>query len=209
MKQSKKSPRCRKTPPAWHADFEKMIPTIETHAKVAFRHLGREARDEMVQEVLCNSCVAFQRLVEQGRTDRAFPTALAKFAVRQAKEGRKVGAKLNVKDVASDYCQLKKKLLMERLDCYDSEEEAWNEILVEDRHAGPADTAAVRLDFSAWLKLLPRRLRKIAVFLANGETTTAAAERFHLSQGRISQLRGELLSAWRDFQGEEPALAAA
>jgi hypothetical protein len=28
------------------------------------------------------------------------------------------------------------------------------------------------------LQILPRRLRKIATFLANGETTTAAAQRF-------------------------------
>ena len=209
MKKSQKTPRCKKSPPAWHADFEAMIPTIEAHAKVAFRHLGREAREEMVQEVLCNCCQAYARLVELGKTAVAYPTALARFGVRQAKEGRKVGGKLNVRDISSDYCQLKKNLLLERLDRYDSEEQAWSEILVEDKHAGPAETAIVRLDFSTWLNLLPRRLRKIAMFLGNGETTSAAAKRFRVSQGRISQIRRELLSAWRRFQGEEPAPAAA
>jgi hypothetical protein len=209
MKKSQKSTSCKKSPPAWHAAFEAMIPTIEAHAKIAFRGLGRESREEMIQEVVCNCCQAYARLVEQGRTAVAFPTALAKFGVRQAKEGRKVGSKLNVKDISSDYCQQKKNLLLERLDRYDSEEPAWSEILVEDRHAGPAETAIVRLDFSAWLKLLPRRLRKIAMFLANGETTTAAAKRFRLSQGRISQLRRELFLAWHRFQGDEPALVVA
>ena len=209
MKKSQTSTHCKKSPPAWHAAFEAMIPTIETHARVAFRHLGREACQEMTQEVICNCCQAYARLVERGKTDVAFPTALAKFGVRQAKEGRKVGSKLNVKDISSDYCQQKKHLLLERLDRYDSEEQAWSEILVEDRHAGPAETAIVRLDFSTWLKLLPRRLRKIATFLANGETTSAAARRFGISQGRISQIRRELLSAWRCFQGEEPVPAAA
>ena len=70
------------------------------------------------------------------------------------------------------------------------EEEAWAEISVEDKHAGPAETAIVRIDFSTWLQLLPRRLRKIAMFLANGETTTAAAKRFGVSQGRISKSAG-------------------
>lgn len=209
MKTSTKSVRCKKNPPAWHAAFEAMIPIIETHARIAFRHLGREAREEMIQEVVCNCCQAFARLTEQGKTDVAFPTALAKFGVRQAKEGRKVGSKLNVRDISSDYCQQKKSLMLERLDHYDSEEQAWAEILVEDKNAGPAETAIVRLDFSTWLKLLPRRLRKIALFLANGETTSAAAERFGVSQGRISQIRRELLSAWRCFQGDEPAFAAA
>jgi hypothetical protein len=209
MKKSQKSSRCKKSPPAWHATFEAMIPTIETHAKVAFRHLGCEARAEMVQEVICNCCQAYARLVEQGKTAVAFPTALAKFGVRQAKEGRKVGSKLNVKDISSDYCQQKKNLLLERLDRYDSEEQAWSEILVEDRHAGPAETAIVRLDFSTWLKRLPPRLRKIATFLSRGESTSTAAKRFRVSQGRISQIRRELLAAWRAFQGEEPALATA
>ena len=163
----------------------------------------------MVQEVVCNCCQAYTRLVELGKTAVAYPTALAKFGVRQAKEGRKVGSKLNVKDISSDYCRRKKNVLLERLDRYDSEEQAWSEILVEDRHVGPAETAIVRLDFSVWLKLLPRRLRKIAMFLANGETTSAAAKRFRVSQGRISQIRRELLSAWYAFQGEEPGMAAA
>ena len=83
------------------------------------------------------------------------------------------------------------------------------EILVEDRHAGPADTARVRLDFAAWLKSLPYRVRRIAKVLANGETTTAAAEKFELSAGRVSQIRGELRQAWQRFQGEQPSPALA
>ena len=83
------------------------------------------------------------------------------------------------------------------------------EVLVEDRRAGPADTAVVRIDFAAWLQLLPRRLRNIATFLANGETTTTAAKRFRVSAGRVSQLRRELFLAWHRFQGDQPALAFA
>ena len=75
--------------------------------------------------------------------------------------------------------------------------------------AGPAETAIVRIDFATWLRFLPRRLRKIAAFLASGETTTAASKQFHLSQGRISQIRKELFLAWHYFQGDEPALAVA
>ena len=59
------------------------------------------------------------------------------------------------------------------------------------------------------LQLLPRRLRKIATFLANGETTGAAAKRFRLSQARISQIRKELFLAWHRFQGDEPVIAVA
>jgi hypothetical protein len=209
MKASTKSARCKKNPPAWHAAFEAMIPIIETHATLMFRHLNRDAREEAVQETVCNACRAYARLAELGKTDVAYPSALARFGVSQTREGRKVGGKLNCRDISSDYCQKRKNLLLERLDHYDSEEEAWAEILVADKHVGPAETAIVRIDFATWLQLLPRRLRKIATFLANGETTTAAAKRFRVSQGRISQIRKELFLAWHRFQGDEPALAVA
>jgi hypothetical protein len=209
MKKSQQSARCKKTPPAWHAAFEAMLPVIEAHAKMAFRHLDPDAREEAVQETACNACQAFARLCELGKTDVAFPSVLARFGVAQTREGRKVGSKLNCRDVSSDYSQQKKKLQVERLDHYDSDEQAWVEILVEDKHAGPAETAIIRIDFATWLRFLPRRLYKIAAFLAKGESTTSAAKRFRLSQGRISQIRKELFLAWHRFQGNDPSLAVA
>ena len=95
------------------------------------------------------------------------------------------------------------------MDKFDQQQEAWLEVLVEDRRAGPAEVAATRIDFSAWLRCLPRRLRKIASFLAGGENTTAAAKRFRLSPGRVSQIRQELLQNWRRFQGDDLAGAVA
>jgi hypothetical protein len=179
-----------------------MVPAIETHAKIVFRHLNAEAREEAVQEVVCNACCAYARLVELRKTHVAYPSALARFGVAQTKDGRKVGGQRNCRDVLSEYCQQKKKILVERLDQFDSEAEAWEEILVEDRHAGPAETAITRIDFATWLQLMPRRLRRIATFLANGETTGTAAKKFRLSKGRISQIRKELLLAWHSFQGD-------
>jgi hypothetical protein len=80
---------------------------------------------------------------------------------------------------------------------------------VEDRYAGPAEVASTRLDFAAWLEELPKRLRKIALFLAAGETTSAAARRFRRSQGRISQIRRQLYEAWHQYQHDLPGLATA
>jgi hypothetical protein len=209
MRSSKRMVRCKKNPPAWHAGFEAMLPAIEAHARLAFRRSNPDAREEAIQETICNACQAYVRLVERGKTDVAYASALAKFGVVQTRAGRKVGNRLNCRDISSDYCQHAKNLIVERLDHYDSEEQAWEQILVEDKTAGPAEIAATRMDFSAWLQLLPRRLWKIANFLSRGETTAAAAKRFRVSPARISQIRRELLGAWRHFQGEEPALAGA
>ena len=65
-------------------------------------------------------------------------------------------------------------------------------MLIEDRHATPADLAASRIDFPAWLATLSRRDRRIALRLADGDAAGSVAQQFGISQGRISQLRREL-----------------
>jgi hypothetical protein len=185
------------------------VPSIEEYANRAFRHLDAEARQEAIQEVICNACCAYARLVALGKTELAYPSALARFGVRQTKAGRKVGGKLNIRDVSSEHCQRLKGVVLERLNRFDAAESAWKEIVVEDKHAGPAEVAATRIDFTGWLGVLPRRLRRIANFLATGETTGNAAKKFGVSPGRVSQIRSELCRAWNSFQGVEPALASA
>ena len=195
--------------PHWHKAFMVFMPQILTHAKCAFAYLRPEARQEAVQEVVANACQAYARLVEQGKTDIAYPSALARYGVRQTRDHRKVGGHLNIKDVLGRYCQTRKDVVVERLDKFDRAENGWEEIVVEDRHAGPAETARVRLDFSDWLGTLKCRDRKIALKLAEGEKTSTVAKRFRISAGRISQLRRELAESWQKFVGEEPGPALA
>jgi hypothetical protein len=185
-----------------HEDrFLDMLPQIRTQARFAFRDEPRSRRQELVSEVVANCWAAFVRLVERGRIDIVYPTPLAQFAIRQVRDGRKVGSRLNVRDVSSEYSQRRKNFAVETLDRFDKAKQEWKEVLVEDKHAGPAEIAAARIDFAAWLRLLPKRLRRIAETLAKGETTKKAAKRFRVSQGRISQLRRELEQNWDDFQG--------
>ena len=180
---------------AWHAGFLAMMPAIRRQLKVAFRNLDPEARAEAVQEGVCNAMIAYLRLHERGKVDQAYPTPLAQYAARQIREGRKVGGKLNIKDVSSPYCQRLKHVVLERLDKWDREE-GWMEVVVEDRNATPADVARVRLDFAAWLKTLPRRDRKVALDLASGNRTSDVARKYELCDGRISQLRKEFHLSW-------------
>ena len=204
--------RRKRSSPGWHEAFLAMMPRIATHAKIAFRHLAAEARDEAIQEVLCNACRAFARLVELGKQNLAYPSALAHYGVVQAKAGRRVGCRLNVNDVTSEYCQRRKNVTVERLDLYDADEDAWQEVVVEDKRAGPAETAAARIDIDQWFRRLRPRPRQIAQALALGERTKAVANRFGLSPGRVSQMRQELSRDWEGFQsGKEskPGTAAA
>ena len=203
-----KASSSKRTIPAWHDQFLLMLPAIERHAQIAFRHLDAEASEEAVQEVICNACLAYHRLVELGKVDLAYPSVLARYGVAQYRVGRRVGASLNICDVTSEYCRHRKGVQIENLDLFDREEMAWTEVLVEDRHAGPAETAASRIDFSAWLRTLTRRQRKVATTLATGESTQVAARKFRVTSGRISQLRRELQQAWELFVGEPAATVA-
>ena len=129
--------------------------------------------------------------------------AIANKAIKQVLVGRRVGAKLNVRDVSSEYAQRSKKFSVDRLDHFDEKTGEWQEVLVEDRKAGPAEIAAARIDIGEWFSRLPKHKRRIAKTLARGETTKQAARKFKVSPGRISQTRRELQQAWLDFQGED------
>ena len=185
-----------------YAKFLSLLPAIREQARFAFRNEKPERRQELTAEVVANCWAAFVRLVERGLIDVVYPTPLAGYAIKQVRDGRRVGAKLNVLDVSSEYAQRLKQITVERLDRYDEEEGQWQEAVIEDRHAGPAETAAARIDIADWFDRLPKRKRRIAVTLATGETTKRTARKFGVSPGRISQTRRELQTAWQDFQGE-------
>ncbi len=179
--------------PVWHSAFLEMLPSIQRHARISFRHLDPEAREELVQEVVANSLVAFHRLFSLGKTELAYPSVLARYGVAQARDGRRVGGHLNVNDVMSRYAQRRRGFEVEWID----------HMMPEDRTATPAEVATARIDIRAWLETLSRRNRAIASLLAVGESTGATAKRFGLSSGRISQLRGELCESWEKFQGAD------
>ena len=192
---------------SWHAGFLAMLPAIRRHARVALCDLGAEAREEAVQHVLCNACLAYRRLVELSKVDLAFPSVLARFGVAQVRSGRLFGGRLRRRDVMSVQWH-RTGHLVERLDRFDTQQHAWQEILIEDRHAGPEATAISRLDFGAWLARLSPRNRRIAALLASGESTTAAARRLDVSAGRVSQLRRQLQRDWLMYHGELAAAAS-
>jgi hypothetical protein len=73
--------------------------------------------------------------------------------------------------------------------------------VVEDPHTPVFDQVCFRVDFPAWLDRLSRRNRRIAEYLALGNPTCAVAKRFHISAGRISQLRREFYNSWQNFCG--------
>jgi len=186
--------------------FLEMLPQIRAQARYAFRKELPARRQELIAEVIANCWIAFVRLLDRGLEDVIYPTPLAQYAIRQTRDGRKVGGRLNVRDVSSEYAQRCKGFRLERLDRYNERTDEWKEVLVEDKTAGPAEIAVSRIDFGTWLRSLPVAKRQVARALALGETTKRTARRFRVTAGRVSQLRRELQNSWESFQGE-PAYA--
>ncbi len=188
--------------PAWHAGFLKLLPAIRRHACVCFRHLPAAAREEAVAEVLADAVLAYVRLESLGKTDLAYPTVLARYAVGCYRDGRRVGGQSNANDVMSGRCLRRNGVVVQSLHRRDHRSGTWREIVVQDCRTTPAEIAATRIDFAAWLKSLSTRDRQIAERLAVGETTASAARMFRISAGRLSQLRRHLWENWRTFVGE-------
>jgi len=185
--------------------FLEMLPTIRRMANYAFRHSRSAVKEDLIAEVIANAFAAFRRLVARGKAALAYPSVLAKFAIKQIREGRRVGSRRNSQDVLSGYAQHRKGFSVLPLP-EASEHSEWHEIVVEDRHASPAEIAGFKIDFADWLRRLNRSKRHVALRLVAGDTTTEVAGHFRLSLARVSQLRRELHQDWDDFQAM-PAVA--
>jgi hypothetical protein len=193
--------------------FLRLLPIIRRHARIHYRHLPAVEREEVVQEIIVSSFVAFTRLCERQKQNCAFGTPLAVYAAAQFNAGRRVSTPSNRRDVTSAYCQRRTGVSVQSLQQWNDEEQEWDELVVEDRHATPAEIATLRIDFWAWLASLPRRDRWIAWLLAAGEAVRDIASRFGLTPGRISQMRRELCDNWHifvaDLRDVQPESAAA
>ncbi|MBL9095072.1 MAG: hypothetical protein JNL96_27890 [Planctomycetaceae bacterium] len=192
-------PYCLPESAASPPDFLDLLPQIRRTAACSFRALPSEARDEAIQETVATAFTWYDRLVRSGRGALVYAGPLATFAVRHVRTGRTCASRLNGRDVMSKYRRRRRNAESRRPAPRRHTE--WQEAMVEDRRAGPAETAAARIDFANWLKTLAPQRRRLARVLAAGETTQAAAERFGVTAGRISQQRRELEASWRCFQG--------
>ncbi len=191
---------------ALHAHFLSILPRIELHARVAFRGVrcpGRRA--DCVQEAVCVAWAWFLRIKERGQKDvDTFVSALAGFAVRHVRSGRKLCRQESSKDALSPLAQRKHGFTARSLPAHDTGNALNTALdnLVDNAATPPPDQAAFRLDFPRWFGSLVEKKRRVAEDMMMGNTTQELAPMHGLSQGRVSQLRRELHASWRRFHGE-------
>ena len=193
----------------WQSSFLGFLPIVEAHAKFQFRRLPAEQRQDAVEEAIASACVSYQRLAARGRLGVVCPGTLANFAVSHVWNRRHIGGcQDSARDAHSSVAQGRHHFQTDSYNAIDHETGEWIWSAIEGRRTSIPDLAAFRIDFAHWLKTLTRRNRRIVNLLAIGERTSAVAERFGLSWGRVSQLRRKFERWWYTFQGEPTEAAA-
>ena len=199
-----------------HDDFLALSPVVERHARVVFRGLGAEAREEAVAEAVAAAFEAHVALKARDRNPAAFPSMLATYSVLRVKDGRHVGGRRSSHDVLSRKAQQRRGFRVEPLPAPprpaferpyarargQRKQGALEECLRDNRQTPVPDQVAFRIDFIAFLGALADRDRRMALALAEGHAAKQVASRFGLTPGRVTQLRQRWRRQWLAFQGE-------
>ena len=196
---------------ALHAVFLSLLPRIALHARVYFRHVRcPHRRADAVAEVVALTwrwCVA---LAQRGKDVARFPSALAAFAARAVKSGRRLCGQEKAQDALSPRAQARRGFLVEKLPDYSTlSGNPLDDALTDNTVTPVAEQVAFRLDFPAWLATLGGRDRGVALDLMAGERTRDVARKYGRSPGRVAQLRRAFHGDWSRFCGEGGASATA
>src|SRR5262245_756763 len=85
-----------------HASFLLILPRIEAHGRVVFRNVRcPHRREEFISEMVALVWLWCVRLHRKGKDPLQFPSALATFAARQVRSGRRLTGIEKPKDVLS------------------------------------------------------------------------------------------------------------
>jgi hypothetical protein len=194
--------------PAAHRQFLTALPQIDNRVRYHFRYLPTRHRREAIADARAAAWQFWHGLLMRGKDPFAVgPTGLAYNACRYVQRSRRRDAGPSL-DLSQE--RPRRGLRLIRLDREDTGEsgrisDAWRECLVPDHRCTPADEAAFRLDFAAWLESLPPRKRNAAELLARGHATGLVARSLGVSASAVSQDRSWLARSWRQFQGETSA----
>src|SRR5262245_39967284 len=101
---------------ALHARFLRLLPRIETHARIFFRGIRCPVKQaDKVQECIALAWKWFLRLSEQGKDVFAFPMAFVALVARAVRCGRRLCGQERSRDVLSPLAQQRHRFRVELL----------------------------------------------------------------------------------------------
>ena len=198
--------------------FTARLPAVENAVRWAFRRRFR-LRSHEYEEVLAEAVAAcwssWVGLLSRGKDPVEIGVhGIANNAIRYVRNGRKVANRSggrSAMDVHHRKAQAACGFKIEGLD--DNGQPAgetageWRDWIATGNRCTPADQAAFRLDFAAWLANLPERRRRTAELLGEGFGTLEVAKSLGITAAAVSQARTWLERSWGKFQGESPAVS--
>jgi hypothetical protein len=200
-----------------HARFVLLLPRVELHGRIYFRHLRCPHRKaDAIQEMRALAWKWFLSLIESGKDPADFVATFVGFLARAVKCGRRLAGMLKAKDVMNPTTQQRHGFKVEPLpflhragherlysDPNGQElHDAYEERLKDNTQTPVPDQVQFRIDFPAWLATLTGRERRIIRLMARNERTLDLSKQFGLSPARISQLRREFHDDWLHFTAD-------
>ena len=191
-------------------EFTATLSAVDVAAHFAFRRLRPQDYEEKLADARAAAWSAWAGLLRRGKDPVEVGVhAIARNAVRYVMSGRKLGNPACGRGSRDVWHPCAQRACGYRVVSLDSNDQfipgslvgTWKEWLACDNRVGPADEAAFRLDFSAWLAGLPERKRRVAELLAEGHEGVVVARLVGVSPARVSQLRHELEASWVTSQG--------
>jgi DNA-directed RNA polymerase specialized sigma24 family protein len=194
-----------------HQAFDAALDRIDAVLRHQFRTWPRDQRQEAIDDARAYTWLAWHGLLARGKDPiQVGVVAIAANACRAVRNGRSVGSARSVGRGAMDIHHPKARLatglrVVFLEDLGGGPPGHWQDWLAANDRYGPADEAAFRLDFAAWLVELPATKRRVAELLAQGLGTGEVARRLGVTSGAVSQSRDWLARSWCLFQGQADA----
>jgi hypothetical protein len=194
-----------------HASFVESLPRVNRELAFRLRGLPPHERSEALADGRAAAWSAWRGLALRGKDPvEVGVTGIAKNSASYVLRGRRLGCgtlgrRADLLDRRAQRRHNLRVLSLDR-DVDDGSNDrtgSWQNWLVADHRMTPADMVAFALDFQEWLARLPAKKRRVAVLLADGETTSGTARLLKITPGRVAQYRTWLEQSWNAFQADE------
>jgi hypothetical protein len=196
-----------------HARFLDLLPRIELHGRIYFRHLKPHRKADAIQEMRALGWLWYVRLINRGRDPQDFVAIFVTLLARSVNSGRRLAGMAKAKDVMNPTAQRRHNFKVEPLPgttrifhdhLYSSPRgqdlhDAFEERLCDNTVTPVLDQVCFRLDFPAWLETLTPRERRMIRAMIRNERTLDLGKEFEVSPSRISQMRREFHDGWQRF----------
>ena len=191
-------------------EFVEMLPDVERRARLTFRDLDVEAREEAVSEVVAHCWKNHVHCVSDNRVVSA--ASLAHYGMLGVKSGRCFAGQSSL-DVLSPRTRLLGRVTVGSLDAAPGNHalggdcQAWwdRSDTLEDRRLWerPPERVRVKHDYGAFLRdgLVSSQEKLTFNLLAEGHSTSEIAEHLQVSAPRVCQLKQSLAAKLLDFFG--------